>query len=136
VNKLAVGDSFELPVSFTDEDVRHFAELSGDFNQIHFDREAAERSPIRARAIPGLLGALLFSRILGTQFPGHGTVYVSQSLRFRRPIFVDRPYIASVVVKQIVPGRHRAKVRTTLVDGKSGKIATEGQAWIIHLDRL
>jgi acyl dehydratase len=136
VEKLSVGDAFEYPITFTQDDVRLFSELSGDVNNIHFDDELANESPIGTRAIPGLLGALVFSRILGTIFPGHGTVYATQSLRFRRPILIDKPYVARICVKRVVPDKHRAKVITEIADATSGEIATRGQAWIVHKIKL
>lgn len=136
MKKLSVGDAFEYPITFTQNDVIRFAELSGDVNNIHFDDELAKNSPIKTRAIPGLLGALIFSRVLGTLFPGHGTVYATQSLRFRRPILIDKPYVVRITVKRVVPARNRAKVLTEIADGVTGEIATRGQAWILHKEKL
>lgn len=136
MEEIAVGDSFEFPFSFTQADLDRFAEVSGDTNLIHFSRAWAERSPLKKFAIHGMMGALVFSRVLGTMFPGHGTVYVSQTLQFKQPMFIDTAYSAVVTVRRIIPARHRARLLTVIKDVQSGVVTTQGHAVVLHLEKF
>ena len=136
MNKLSVGEKFMLDFRFTKEDVDRFMDLSGDYNEIHFDERAAARCAIGKIAVPGLLSGQVFSRILGTLFPGHGTVYRSQTLQFRKPMFIGINYAAEVTVLEVEPHRHRAKVSTVIREKESGEVKLDGEAVVIHLERL
>jgi acyl dehydratase len=84
----------------------------------------------------GFLGGSVFSRIFGTLFPGEGTIYLSQNLRFMRPMFVDTPYEAILTISEIDREKHRATVQTQVVDVHSGKATIEGEAIVMHLTKL
>jgi len=136
MERITIGRRHEREFELTHDEVNRFMALSGDTNAIHSDAAAAQRSAIGQIAVPGMLSAMVFSRILGTEFPGHGTVYRSQSLEFRRPMFVGVPYVARVTVDQVFPDRHRARVRTEILDKSSGIVTLRGIAEIIHLELL
>jgi len=70
----------------TGSDIETFAELSGDNNPVHLDAEFAAKSPFKARIAHGMLTASFISTILGTKLPGHGCIYLSQTLRFKAPV--------------------------------------------------
>jgi acyl dehydratase len=133
---LSVGDRYSYEFSFSEKDLRAFIDLSGDNNVIHRDESAAHRSPIGVIAVPGLLSALIFSRVLGTMFPGHGTVYRSQSLEFVRPVVLNRIYVALFEVTEIVRDRHRAWISTVISEKESRTACLLGKALVINLDRL
>jgi acyl dehydratase len=133
---LSVGDRFTYDFSFSTEDLNSFIALSGDSNIIHKNDEAARRSPIGKMAVPGLLTALIFSRVLGTMFPGHGTVYRSQTLEFIRPVLLDDPYVAKFEVKEAIPERHRAIIQTTIVEKANNKVCLDGVAKVINYQKL
>lgn len=88
-----------LPIPF--DSVMNFMWLTGDWNNIHYDIAAAEESPIGCIAIPGILAESIFSKILGTQFPGHGTIYVEKSIKFKRPLVANTTYRAVISVKAL-----------------------------------
>ena len=134
--KLKVGDEFKAPFRLTQDDVERFMTLSGDRNQIHFDADAAGRSVIGRVAVPGMLSALAFTRVLGTQFPGHRTVYRSQTLEFLRPMFVETDYIVEVTVRELEPPKHRGRLTTVVREAETGEVTLRGEAVVIHLDLL
>ena len=79
-------------------EVRHielFAELSGDMNPVHLDHAYALDTVFGGRIAHGMLTAALISAVIGEQLPGHGTVYLGQTLKFRAPVV--RPEVAVVV---------------------------------------
>src|SRR5262249_51903884 len=111
-------------------------DLSGDDNVIHSDSDAAARSPIGAKAIPGMLGVLKFSMVLGTLVPGHGTVYRAQELQFPRPVLVGRNYLVRARVLTLFRKRHGAAVWMELVDSDTREVCTYGAALVINSERL
>lgn len=133
--KLQPGDVHAERLAFSVDQVRLFAELSGDRNPIHFDAEAAARTPFGRPIVPGLLSASVFTKVFGMDFPGHGTVYLSQSLRFRRPLFVGESYRAHFKVLEVEPERHRAVIETNIVD-EDGELCLVGEARVQNPERL
>lgn len=132
MKKLAVGDTYSTEFSISKEDIDLFTTMSGDTNNIHFDIEAAVRSAIGAIAVPGILSASKVSGVHGTQFPGHGTVYASEYLKWRRPIFVGVVYTVEVRVTRIKPIRQRAKLHTIVRRKDTNQIALITFAEVVH----
>ena len=98
---LKTGDSASLTKTFSDEDVRKFAEISGDTNPVHLDDDFAAGTPFKRRLVHGMLTAGLISAVLGTKLPGPGSIYLSQSIAFRAPVFIDDTVTATVTVARI-----------------------------------
>lgn len=84
-----------------DQDIRQFAELSGDKNPIHLDEAFASSSRFKRRIAHGLLSASFFSGLFGTKLPGTGCVYVSQNLKFKRPVYIGDTVTATVTVTDV-----------------------------------
>ncbi|ETI64553.1 bifunctional enoyl-CoA hydratase/phosphate acetyltransferase [Sphingobium sp. C100] len=98
--EIAVGDSAKVTRVLGERDIQLFALVSGDVNPAHLDAEFAA-SDLFGRVIAhGLWGGGLISAVLGTELPGPGTIYLSQSLRFRRPVGLGDTITASVTVKE------------------------------------
>ncbi|MDI6747339.1 MAG: bifunctional enoyl-CoA hydratase/phosphate acetyltransferase [Rhodocyclaceae bacterium] len=87
-DEIKVGDAVTLVRTLRPEDIQMFAIISGDMNPTHVDPEYARSSEFREVVAHGMWGGMLFSNVLGTQFPGPGTVYYDQSLRFERSVRV------------------------------------------------
>ncbi len=85
-DEIKVGDSATLVRTLRPEDIQLFAIMSGDVNPAHVDPEYAHSSMFREVIAHGMWGGALISTVLGTQFPGPGTLYVDQSLHFSRPV--------------------------------------------------
>ncbi len=126
LEEISPGMSAELVRQFTDEDVRLFARVTGDNNPVHLDDEYAGSSIFKKRIAHGMLSAGLFSALLGTRLPGSGSIYVSQSMRFKRPVYIDSVVTARVTVKSVDQVRRRVVLQTVgMVDGQ---IVVDGEA--------
>lgn len=84
-----IGDSFSTSREVTDELVRKFAEVSGDYNPIHLDEEFASKTRFGKRIAHGMLSGAFISAILGNELKGRTVIYLSQSLKFVAPVFID-----------------------------------------------
>ncbi|MCA3734783.1 MAG: MaoC family dehydratase, partial [Phenylobacterium sp.] len=83
---LAVGDSAGMTRIVTAAVIEAFAEVSTDSNPVHLDAAYAEGTIFKGRIAHGMLSGAYISAVIGMQLPGPGTIYLSQSLRFRRPV--------------------------------------------------
>jgi len=99
-DEIQVGDSATLARTLRPEDIQMFAIISGDMNPTHVDPEYARSSQFREVVGHGMWGGMLFSNILGTQFPGPGTVYVDQSLHFDRAVRIGDTLAVTVTCKR------------------------------------
>lgn len=98
ISEIKIGMSASLTKIITDEDVRKFADLSGDNNPVHIDEDYAQKSRYKKRIAHGLMSSSFFSALFGTKLPGEGCVYVSQSLNFKRPVYLGDTVVATVTV--------------------------------------
>ncbi|MEM6298323.1 MAG: MaoC family dehydratase [Bacteroidota bacterium] len=135
-NKIKVGDSYSFSFSFSQEDVKAFAEVSGDKNPIHLDADYAAQTLFKRPIMHGFLGGSVLSKIFGTMFPGEGTIYLRQNLEFLRPMFVDVEYEATVEVKEVDSDRHRGILITQIKDVEKGKVTIKGEAELMHNERF
>lgn len=101
--ELRIGQFYEMKRVFTPKEVADFAELSFDTNPIHTDPGFAKTTQFGQLIVSGFLSASLFSAIIGTKFPGFGSVYLNQSMSFRKPVFLGRTVTAMVRVKELFP---------------------------------
>ena len=127
INELFVGQSYSMRRTFSLDEVRRFAALSLDTNPLHTDPAFAAASRFGRLIVPGFLSASLFSAIIGTRFPGTGTIYLNQSMRFLHPVFPDEEITATVRVRNLFPDKNRALLETScrnadqtlLIDGEA-----------------
>ena len=111
----------------TDEHIRAFAEVSGDRNPVHLDEDFARQTPFRARISQGMLTASYISAVFGTHLPGPGAIYIAQSLRFKRPVWVDDAIRTIVTVTDTVPAKRRVRFHCECRNA-SDQIVLEGDA--------
>ena len=104
---LAPGMCRSLTKVIGEKEIQMFAEVSEDRNPIHLCDQAAGQSIFRERIAHGMLSASLFSAIIGERLPGHGTIYLSQNLRFTAPVKIGDEVTAIVTVQSIVPEKRR-----------------------------
>lgn len=119
--------------TITEADILMFAAVSTDTNPVHLDAEAAASSMFKQRVAHGMLSAGLISAVLGTKLPGPGTIYLSQTLRFRAPVKIGDTVTATVEVMELDAERRRATLRTVCTVG--GKPVIEGEAVVIPPSR-
>jgi 3-hydroxybutyryl-CoA dehydratase len=128
--KLRPGRSAELSRTVTEADLTLFAGLTGDFNPVHVDAVAAERSFFGERIAHGMLTAGMISAVLGTRLPGPGCVYVGQTLRFTRPVRIGDTVTARVEVTEVQTERRRVMLATTCRN-QNGETVLEGEAEVL-----
>lgn len=126
---LMIGQSYEMKRVFTQEEVQKFAELSWDTNPLHTDLDYAKRTRFGQLIVPGFLTASLFSAIIGTKFPGFGTIYLNQNMSFRKPVFPDQEVRAVVSVKGLFPEKRRVLLDTVCYDAEEN-VLIEGTALV------
>ena len=125
--KLKVGDKATLSKAFTKNEVQHFAEISLDDNPIHLDRKYAESTVFGQPIVHGILVASLLSGLMGGKFPGHGTVYLGQTLKFMAPLYINEEVEASVEVVKIREDKPIITLKTQCAKS-DGTIVLEGEA--------
>ena len=121
---------------FSQADVINFARVTGDNNPLHLDAEFAANTPFKRPIIHGMLGASVFTKVLGTEFPGYGSVYLGQTLEFLRPMLVDTDYEAVFTVRSINRDKHMADILGELRDVLTGKVTTRGVATLMHREKI
>lgn len=128
IHELKVGDSAEWSKTVTEDDIELFAKATGDFNPVHLDQAYAEKTFFKGRIAHGLLSLGFISTVLGNILPGHGTIYLSQEVKFLAPVRIGDTITARVEVMEILPEKNRVKFKTTCMN-QEGKIVLDGTAW-------
>jgi len=95
-DEIEIGDTATLTRTLTQQDIQLFAVMSGDVNPAHLDEEYARSDMFRKIIAHGMWGGALISTLLGTKLPGPGTIYLGQTLRFRRPVAIGDTITVSV----------------------------------------
>ncbi len=121
---------------FSQADVVEFARITGDNNPLHLDADFAAQTPFKRPIIHGMLGATVFTKVLGTEFPGYGSVYLGQTLEFLRPMFVETDYEATFTVQSVDPVKHVAQILGELRDKQTNKVCTRGVATLMHHSKI
>ena len=109
---ISLGQTAEYEKQVTDEDVRKFADISGDYNPIHLDDEFAKDSMFGARIAHGILTASHISAVIGYIFPGPGWIYLGQSLQFRAPVKIGDTVHTAVEVTDTVAEKNIVELST------------------------
>jgi 3-hydroxybutyryl-CoA dehydratase len=128
IDQLKVGDSARISKTITEAVINDFAKATGDFNPIHLDQAYAEKTLFKGRIAHGILSLGLISNVLGNLLPGHGTIYLSQEVRFLAPVRIGDTITARVEVMELIPEKNRAKFRTTCTN-QEGQMVVDGAAW-------
>ena len=125
---LTVGLKASFGKTITEADVVLFAAVTGDTNPMHLNAEYAKTTVFGERIAHGMLAAGLITKVLGTQLPGPGTIYMSQTLKFRAPVRIGETVTATVEVMALHPEKHRATLRTVCT--VRGEPVLEGEAFV------
>jgi 3-hydroxybutyryl-CoA dehydratase len=127
-----VGERASVEATFSAEDIRLFANLSGDTNALHLDDSEGRSLGFAGRIAHGMLTASLISRLLGTQLPGRGTIYLSQSIRFLRPVYPGEALRAEVEVTETRPEKRIVTLDTRV--WARDELAIDGSAVVLLRD--
>lgn len=127
MSKFQIGQKASIEKAFTDEDVRNFATISLDKNPVHLNQDYAEKTMFKGRIVHGFLTGSLISAIIGTILPGEGTIYLNQTMNFRKPVRLGETIKATV---EIVGIREDKNILTlnTYCENEKGDLVIEGSA--------
>ena len=119
IEDIEIGMSRDLNKIVTDQDIALFAQVTTDHNPVHLDDNYAQKSRFEGRVAHGMLTASLISAVIGEQLPGHGSIYLSQTLKFLAPVRPGDSVYAKVSVTDINIAKRRIKLDCLCsVDGK------------------
>ncbi|MCE6952081.1 MULTISPECIES: MaoC family dehydratase [Rhodobacterales] len=133
IEDLEIGMSRSLRKEVTDRDIELFAEVSTDRNPVHLDDDYARDTIFEGRIAHGMLTAGLISAVIGEQLPGHGTVYLGQSLKFLAPVRPGDTVLAEVTVTAIDHGKRRVTLETRCLVGNTTVL--KGEALVLAPSR-
>jgi 3-hydroxybutyryl-CoA dehydratase len=133
IEDMEIGLTRYLDKTVTDRDIALFAEVSTDRNPVHLDEDYAQATIFGGRIAHGILTASLISAVIGEQLPGHGTVYLGQSLKFMAPVRPGDRVHAEVKVIAIDHARRRVTLETHCAVGDT--VVLKGEALVLAPSR-
>lgn len=133
IEDLEIGMSRYLQKQVTDRDIELFAEVSTDHNPVHLDDDYAQNTIFEGRIAHGMLTAGLISAVIGEQLPGHGTVYLGQTLKFMAPVRPGDLVRAEVTVESIEHAKRRVTLATRCLVGDT--VVLKGEAVVLAPSR-
>lgn len=129
---IKVGKTYQFIKKFSKEDILKFANLTGDFNPLHTDKEFGEKSQFKTNIVFGMLAGSLFSTLVGMHCPGKHALYLSQTLQFRLPVYFDDVINVKGTVMAINEFTRLITLKTEII--KEGKICINGEAKVKLLE--
>jgi len=126
--KITVGKKATRTITLTANHVKMFAELSGDYNPLHFDESFVSKTKFKKLVVQGGLTTGLLHALVAMDMPGPGTVFLSQNWKFTAPVFIDDTITAEATVLSV----HETKPVTQLqikINRQDGETVLEGEAW-------
>ncbi len=133
IEDLEIGMTRHLRKTVTDRDIELFAEVSTDRNPVHLDDDYARDTIFEGRIAHGMLTAGLISAVIGEQLPGHGTVYLGQTLKFMAPVRPGDIVLAEVTVTAIDYAKRRVTLETRCAVGDT--VVLKGEALVLAPSR-
>lgn len=129
-DEIKIGDKAELTRELKTQDIELFAVMSGDVNPAHVDHEYAKTDIFHKVIAHGMWGGSLISAVLGTQLPGPGTIYLNQSLTFRRPVGLGDKVLVRVIVKEKYEDKRQLLLECECIN-QEGELIIKGEAKVI-----
>lgn len=128
IEEIKIGMKVSYSQTITDADIKAYAGLSGDHNPVHVNQEYAEQSRYGKRLAHGMMSIGFFSALFGMRLPGPGCVYVAQSMKFKRPVYIDDTVTAIAEVTDVCLDKKRVFFSTNCY--VKNKIVISGDAEI------
>lgn len=129
IEDFSVGMESTTEKTVTIEDIKRFAEVSGDFNPVHLDEEFAKKTIFKGRIAHGFLTASFISTIIATELPGPGSIYLKQSLKFLAPVYINEKILVKVRIIEINIEKSKVKLITECFKNKT--LVLTGEAEIL-----
>jgi acyl dehydratase len=124
IEDVRVGDTAQIVRRVDDGDIASFVDAVGDYNPVHADREYAATTMFKEPIAPGIWTAGLISAVIGTRLPGPGAIYLSQELKFLRPVLFDDVITARVEVVEVLRERNRIRLKTVCTNQRGEEVLT------------
>lgn len=126
--ELKVGQKASRENTLTYDFVKTYAEITGDYNPLHFDESFAAKTKFKALVVQGGLTSGLLNALVAMDMPGPGTVFMSQDLKFIAPVFVGDTITAEAEVLEVRATKPVTKLKMT-IKRQTGEIVLEGECW-------
>jgi acyl dehydratase len=130
IEELSAGEFAEVVHQVDAGGVAEFVDAVGDHNPLHSDPEYAAGTPFKEPIAPGVFTAGLISAAIGTKLPGPGAVYLSQSLKFLKPVKLGDTITARVTIVEVLRERNRIRLATVCLNQRGEEVLT-GEAWVM-----
>jgi 3-hydroxybutyryl-CoA dehydratase len=128
--EIKINQAYETDKKITANMVESFAEITGDKNPIHLDEEFASHTLFKKRIVHGMLSVSIISSILGMEFPGPGTIYMKQEVKFLKPIYIDEKITVKITVKDKIEEKFRLVLSTQIIK-EDGSLGIDGEALVL-----
>lgn len=129
-DEISIGQKATYTRTVSEDDIKAFAAVSGDDNPVHLDNDfAVAHTPFGGCIAHGILTASYVSTVVGARFPGPGTIYVNQSLKFKAPVRAGDTVVAMAEVTELVPEKNFVVLKTTCE--VAGKVVLDGLATVM-----
>lgn len=124
-----IGQTAKSIKVYTTENVISFANLTGDCNPIHLDKDFAENTLFKKPIVHGILVVGQISELLANQLPGPGTIYLEQNTRFLKPVYHGSTIHCEVIIEEIIKEKSKVKLKT-ICKNEDGEIVIDGNATV------
>ncbi len=129
---IQVGQSYTFTKIISEEAVNQFAQITGDFNPLHCDPTYGKQTKFKKNIVHGMLIGSLFSTLVGMYCPGRNCLYLSQTLKFRRPVFFGDQLLIKGVVTSKSESVKILTIKTEVIVNK--EIVVSGEAKVTTLE--
>jgi acyl dehydratase len=126
--EIVVGQKASRSITLTADHVKAFAELTGDFNPLHFDKEFAAKTKFKELVVQGGLTSGLLNALVAMDMPGPGTVFMSQNFKYPAPVFIGDTITAEAEVLKTNRSRPMTQIKF-VITRQTGEKVLEGEAW-------
>ncbi len=130
IQEMKIGDNASMTKTVSETDVYLFAGITGDLNPAHTDEVSASQTMFKSRIAHGMLGAGFISAVLGMRLPGPGTIYLGQTLSFKKPVRIGDTVTATATVKEMNVEKNRVIMETTVCN-QNGEVVIAGEATVM-----
>ena len=130
IESIEIGDHAEIVRRVSDEDIAEFVDAVGDYNPVHSDPDYAAGTVFKEPIAPGIWTAGLISAVIGTRLPGPGAIYLSQTLKFMKPVMFGDVITARVEVLETNREKNRMRLRTVCINQRGEEVLT-GEAFVM-----
>ena len=126
--ELHVGQKATRTLTFTEESVKAYAAMTGDYNPLHFDRDFAAKTRFKNLVVRGGVTAGILNALVGMDKPGPGTVFMNQNLQYTAPVFIGDSITAEAEILEIHQTKPVTKLKMTVIR-QTGEKVLEGECW-------